>query len=69
LVTAVAATIEVNQGFLDLLGESWSVIEAWGKFLWNLLMSAIQHYPTPTVIVIGVVVLFLLIRMRRKKSA
>lgn len=69
MVTAVAATIEVNQGFLDLLGESWKVIAAWGKFLWGLLMSAIEHYPTPTVIVIAVLVLFLLIRMRRKKSA
>ena len=68
MVTAVAATIEVNQSLLDLLDESWKVIAAWGKYLWGLFMSAIEHYPTPTVIVIAVLVLFLLIR-RRKKSA
>ena len=63
-----ATSIEVNQGFVDLLNQSWKVICAWGRFIGGGFMYLQDHYPEPTWIAIGVIAVIVLLRIRRSST-
>jgi hypothetical protein len=63
-----AASIEVDQGFVNLLNESWKLICAWGRFIGSGFMYLQDHYPEPTWIAIAVIAVVVLLRARRRSA-